>query len=40
MTAYRNTLSRASAGVWRYAEATGPVTLPVIVILAVWEVLV
>lgn len=33
------TLSRAFAAVYRAGEATGPVTLPVVVILAVWEVL-
>lgn len=40
MTHYRNTLTRAAAGVWRYAEATGPVTLPIIIVLAALEVLV
>jgi hypothetical protein len=38
MHAYRNTLSRAAAGAWRYAEATGPVTLPILLALAALEV--
>lgn len=39
MQTYRNTLSRAVAAVYRAAEATGPVTLPVVLILFALEVL-
>ena len=39
MNAYRNTLSRAAGAAYRIAEATGPVTLPIIIGLAVLEVL-
>jgi len=40
MHAYRIILSRAVAGAWRYAESTGPVTLPILVVAAALEVLV
>lgn len=33
-------ITRAAAGVWRYAEATGPVTLPIIIGLVALELLV
>lgn len=39
MTHYRNTLTRAAAGAWRYAEATGPVTLPIVAALVLLEVI-
>lgn len=40
MTHYRNTMTRALAAAHRFAAATGPVTLPILLALAVAEVLV
>lgn len=39
MQTYRNTLSRYGAALYRFAESTGPVTLPIIIGLAIAEVL-
>lgn len=38
MQTYRTMLIRAAAGALRYAEATGPVTLPIIIALLALEV--